>query len=37
MTDQSILEDQDGPEDVDPSKNYLEELWQSGKAPWQVW
>jgi glucose-1-phosphate cytidylyltransferase len=18
-------------------KNYLEELWQSGKAPWQVW
>jgi glucose-1-phosphate cytidylyltransferase len=18
-------------------KNYLEELWKSGKAPWQVW
>ena len=31
MTDQSILEDLDGPEDVDPSKNYLEELVGEGK------
>ena len=25
------------PMDTLRDKNYLEELWQSGKAPWKVW
>jgi len=25
------------PMDTLPHKNYLEQLWQSGKAPWKVW